>query len=662
MIGRILLGALALLVAGCEMIARPIPPLAESGKLVVVTLNGPATWYEDAQGRPDGFEHDLVTLFAKDLGADVQYDFVDSPEKAQEALKAKRAHIAAALLPVSSFRLPGGLAWGPAYRTAQYQLVWRATFPRPRAPRDLAGTRVGLVPGYPEDPVLAAAAKLPATIEHLPPDTSPEDLLQRVVDGRLDGAIIDSARFGVERKHFPQLEVAFDVGKPVEFAWRVGYVDRSLLLDKMKVFFARIERDGTLRRLAERHFAHVTRISPIDSGTLLERVNTVLPKLKPLFQEAERVSGFDWRLIAAIGYQESHWDPLATSPTGVRGLMMLTEETADRLKVRDRLDPRESILGGPHVARARRLQPRHRPPRGRAHPGAAKGPVAGLLAGREVGTAGPGGPARLPDPRARLRARPRGDAVRGQRAQLPGHPRARGAPRRPAAAAPGARPGSGRFRDARPGEVSRVGPRLHPPAARLADQRVVGGIGNRDGVRGPDRDAVHVAVEHREHAAVAHHRERAALALGGEGLEGVAHALVHLAPALAAGHHVVGIGLAHAGEDLRVVHADLPVREPLGEAVVALAKARVRHDRVPGRRRDRLRGAHGAAEVARDEPVEALAGEPPRDGRRLRLAGRGERAVGVSLDAGGEVPLGLAVADDDQPRAQARAILSTPPM
>jgi membrane-bound lytic murein transglycosylase F len=345
MIARIFLGILACLAAGCEFAAKPVVPVSEGGKLVVLTINGPATWYEDAQGHPSGFEHDLVALFAKELGVPVEYVFVASPEKAEKALGEGRAHLAAALLP-RHLDLPGGLAWGPSYRSAQYQLVWRAAGPRPRDAAETAGRRVGLVSDSFFDPLGASGGKLPAIVERLPPDTSPEDLLERVADGHLDGALIDSARFTVARKHFPQLDVAFDVGKPVDFAWRVGAVDQKPLLDRMKVFFARIEKDGTLRRLADRYFAHAARISAIDAGTLIERINTTLPKLKVHFHEAERVSGFDWRLIAAIGYQESHWDPRATSPTGVRGLMMLTAETADRLQVRDRLDPRESILGG----------------------------------------------------------------------------------------------------------------------------------------------------------------------------------------------------------------------------------------------------------------------------------------------------------------------------
>lgn len=345
MTGRILLVAVALLAAGCEFAAKPVLPLSQGGKLVVLTINGPATWYEDAQGNPGGFESDLVSLFAQELGVPLEYAFVESPQQADKWLAEGRGHIAAALLP-RRFDLPGGLTWGPSYRTAQFQLVWRGTDPRPRSLADLAGRRVGVIGEPLLDEMLATREKLPSPAERLPPDTSPEELLQEVADGKLDAAVIDSARFTVERKYFPQLDVAFDVGKPVDFAWRVGTVDQKPLLDRMKVFFARIAKDGTLKRLAERYFAYAARISAIDAGTLLERVNTTLPKLKPHFLEAERVSGFDWRLIAAIGYQESHWDPLATSPTGVRGLMMLTEDTADRLQVKDRLDPRESILGG----------------------------------------------------------------------------------------------------------------------------------------------------------------------------------------------------------------------------------------------------------------------------------------------------------------------------
>lgn len=51
-------------------------------------------------------------------------------------------------------------------------------------------------------------------------------------------------------------------------------------------------------------------------------------------------------MLAAIAYQESHWDAQATSPTGVRGMMMLTKNTAQSLGITDRTDAEQSISGG----------------------------------------------------------------------------------------------------------------------------------------------------------------------------------------------------------------------------------------------------------------------------------------------------------------------------
>jgi membrane-bound lytic murein transglycosylase F len=342
---RRLLWFLAWLAAGCTIATTPVPPLAQGKKLVVVTINGPATYSEDAQGRPTGFEFDLMTLFGQELGVEVEFVLVDTPAKVDKALADKRAHVGAALLP-KQFDLPGGLAWAASYHSTQHQVVWRVADPKPKSLTDLTAKRVGVIQDSFADYLLSDPPKLSTPVERMPPHTPTEDLLESLAAGQFDFALVESTRFLLLKKHFPSLDVAFNIGKPVDYAWRVGLVDQQAILDKAKAFIERISKDGTMKRLIERYYAHATRISAIDSGTLLERISTTLPKLKPWFEEGERLSGLDWRLLAAIGYQESHWDPRATSPTGVRGLMMLTEDTADRMKVKDRLDARESILGG----------------------------------------------------------------------------------------------------------------------------------------------------------------------------------------------------------------------------------------------------------------------------------------------------------------------------
>jgi membrane-bound lytic murein transglycosylase F len=337
----------ALLLAGCEKPPPPVPPLAESNELVVLTVNGPATYFEDAEGRPTGFEYDLATMFAKELHVKVRWVFTDNPANIDHLLREKQAHLAAAALP-RHFDFPGGLAWGPSYYTTQHLIVGRTTDPGPRARSldDLDGKRVGVIDESVGDYLLSAMPKLKVPLERLPPETSTADLLEEVAKGTLDYALVESNRFTLARRYFPQIDVAFKVGKPLDYAWLVSTVDKKRILEAAKPFFARLAKDGTLKRLVDRYYGHAAKLTALDSEALLEKIAAELPRLKPVFVEAELASGIDWRLVAAIGYQESHWDATATSPTGVRGFMMLTDETADRLQVKDRLDPRESIVGG----------------------------------------------------------------------------------------------------------------------------------------------------------------------------------------------------------------------------------------------------------------------------------------------------------------------------
>ena len=336
---------LACLLAACDEGPKPVAPVSETGELVVLTVNGPATYFEDAQGLPTGLEYDLATLFAKELNAHVSFVLTDNPARIDKLLREGQAHLAAAAL-ARHFDFPGGLAWGPSYLSTQHQVVCRAGEPKAKKLEDLQGKRIGVIEETVADYLLSEPQKFDLPVERLQPGASTADLLQLVAQEKLDCALVESTRYTLARRYFPTLEVAFNVGKPVDYAWLVGTIEKRRLLEAATQFFDRIKRDGTLKRLIDRYYSHALRFSAIDSSALLEQIATQLPRLKPHFIEAERVSGVDWRLLAAIGYQESHWDEHATSPTGVRGLMMLTDETADRLQIKDRLDARESIVGG----------------------------------------------------------------------------------------------------------------------------------------------------------------------------------------------------------------------------------------------------------------------------------------------------------------------------
>ena len=117
-------------------------------------------------------------------------------------------------------------------------------------------------------------------------------------------------------------------------------------MQQAQAFFAVATENGSLAALRDRYFNRTDDLNQVGMFHFLKQVRNRLPLLLPVFQEVAEQHELDWRLLAAMGYQESHWDPLAESRTGVRGIMMLTLNTAAQLGLSDRLDPRQSIEGG----------------------------------------------------------------------------------------------------------------------------------------------------------------------------------------------------------------------------------------------------------------------------------------------------------------------------
>jgi membrane-bound lytic murein transglycosylase F len=337
---------LALSLAACEPGTRPLPPVQQSRELVVITRNSPTTYYEDAQGNYAGLEYDLVSLFAKELGVNVKFIVATEFSQILPTLEKRQAHIAAAGLTVTPERQMA-VRFGVPYQTVQQQVVYNSLSVKPRGLKDLLGGRIEVVGGSSYAERLQEARKLlPALSWKNVAALESEELLEHVAEGKADFTVADSHLVSMAQNYYPDLDVAFNLGSPQQLAWAFPKDGDPYIYDKAKDFFARIQQDGTLKRLLDRYYGHIERLSHADVAGFLDKVRTTLPAYRKLFQQAQEITGIDWRLLAVLGYQESHWDPTATSPTGVRGLMMLTADTADQLGVNDRLDPKENIPAG----------------------------------------------------------------------------------------------------------------------------------------------------------------------------------------------------------------------------------------------------------------------------------------------------------------------------
>lgn len=313
------------------------------GELRVSTLNSPLTFMDSPEGNL-GFDYELAKRFADYLGVKLVISQHTTIESMFDDLDHGKTDMLASGLVYNNERLKNYRA-GPEYYSVSQQLVYRQGAVRPKSFADIKGSLVVSAGSANIATLEAASQKYPDLTWTTTDKLSPRDLLQQVENGKLDYTLGDSVTIALMQRVYPRLAVAFDAtdDEPVTWYYRKQPDDDSLAA-AMLDFFSQISEDGTLEKLEEKYLGHVGDFDYVDTRTFLNAIDTTLPDLQLLFEKYAQ--NIDWRLLAAIAYQESHWDPLAKSPTGVRGVMMLTRATAGGLNVDDRTDAEQSIRGG----------------------------------------------------------------------------------------------------------------------------------------------------------------------------------------------------------------------------------------------------------------------------------------------------------------------------
>ena len=333
---RLLCCLLPVLTSACGRIEAP----ESDGKLVVAIRETPAFFQSDG-GTASGFDHDLVKAFADSLGLKVQFVKAADPYELNDLALAGRVHLAASL-PLGN----GQLQYSTPIRVVRQWIVGHNEVTGPETLSDLAGRSVEVLAGSALVDTLRGLDEKsrPAVVEL--PGANEMDLLARVAERKAELAAVHDIHLDLAVNFHPELSPLLQLPGRLEFAWAFGSEGAESLRAKADAFIAAARADGTLARLHDRYFGHIKRINAEGIARFIDDAKTKLPQWRRHFQQAQELTGIDWRLIAALAYQESKWDPLATSYTNVRGMMMLTEDTADYLRVKNRLDAQESIRAG----------------------------------------------------------------------------------------------------------------------------------------------------------------------------------------------------------------------------------------------------------------------------------------------------------------------------
>jgi len=332
---------------GCYDFAKPsneLKRILQEDKIVIATEYGANSYYLQ-NDQPSGFEYELAQGFADFIGVKLEIKPYYSDANMLKDLQHQRVDVIASQFAFSAETLTQ-FKLGPAYQYYTHQVVVHRNA-RSLSELDQLSGKVYVQRNSQQAAILQA--QLPETDNDAlnwqqVDQYDDEELLLMVAEQKIDATIANSALVNVMRRRYPAIKMGLDLNVTAAQQWLLHPHQDDSLLGALLEYFGQLQQSGEFSRLIDKYFGHIREFDYVDTRAFLAAIEEQLPTYQPWF---EQYSGeFNWQLLAATSYQESHWKRNARSPTGVRGLMMLTLTTAKEVGIQSRLDPEQSIRGG----------------------------------------------------------------------------------------------------------------------------------------------------------------------------------------------------------------------------------------------------------------------------------------------------------------------------
>jgi len=333
--------------SSCFNTTDTLQRVKNSGELKVLIRNIPGIYYEGPYG-PIGFDYDLVKEFANYLGVKLVLINKHNVPDMLFALKKHQANMATGRIIVTEKRL-AHYNFSTPYQHLNQQLVYHSSTKRLKKIHQLNNKSLEVVQNSSQEELLSSLKNtiLPKIEWHSNTETSVEELLGLVNEKFIDYTIANSEEIIVNQRFYPELRSAFSLAQNQPISWAFTQLADDLsLINEANKFLAHYKKTHQFTILNERYYGHINKFDYVETRIFQRHIQSRLLQFQPWFEKAGKDQKLDWNLLAAISYQESHWKIDATSPTGVRGLMMLTNATAAEIGVNDRLSPYQSIFGG----------------------------------------------------------------------------------------------------------------------------------------------------------------------------------------------------------------------------------------------------------------------------------------------------------------------------
>lgn len=319
-----------------------LPLIKERGILRVITTENPSHYYLQ-KGNLRGFEYELLNQFAAENMLRVDVVLANSTEEMFQLLKEGRGDVIAASLPGSLIHTEESIQFTSPYNYASPVIVGRKSGDLIIDIRDLEGRRITLAEDSPYWEYMEELKQQGIDFELVKADAgvNMEGALLMVALGMYDLTVVGNHQLNQAYIKNVGLSSKLVLSEPLAHRWALRTQDQQLA-SALNAFIDNEYRSANYNVLHAKYFEQPAlhnsenRITQVDSISPYDEVTKVYSE----------EYGFDWRLITALMFQESQFNPTAYSDAGAEGLMQLIPATAKLMGVSDTSNAESSINAG----------------------------------------------------------------------------------------------------------------------------------------------------------------------------------------------------------------------------------------------------------------------------------------------------------------------------
>ena len=322
-----------------------LPQIINKGKLVVLTINS-STSYFNYRGEPMGFQYELAQMFCHSIGVELVVKTVNREDELVRELLAGEGDLVAYNLPVTKARKDLLTFCGEEYITHQV-LVQRKGKNMVKDVTQLIDKEVYVLPGKYSTRLENLDEELGGgiVIHKVSADSiSTEDLLTWVAEGKIDYTIASNTLAKINRTYNKNLNIDVEISFDQRSAWAVR-PDSPLLAEAVNQWQEENKDSPAIQLCIQRYFGRDKHTS---HGSILSIEDGKISYFDDLFRKYAKEINWDWRMLAALVFTESNFNPSIVSWAGAKGLMQLMPSTAHAygVPVGKEDDPEESIKAG----------------------------------------------------------------------------------------------------------------------------------------------------------------------------------------------------------------------------------------------------------------------------------------------------------------------------